>query len=193
MSRPRPTPWDALRQRTKFGTHAECWTWIGSTDKRGYGRLWANGSHWKAHRLAYTLLTGTIPDGLELHHTCRNPSCVNPDHLEPVTHAEHMRLRRQDKCIRGHALTADNVRLRSNGHRYCLPCAVERTNERRKRRAPVHTHGFAGYSHGCRCDECRAANAKYQRERYARLRDSVVRERRQRARDSLRKATEAAA
>ena len=64
-----------------------CWVWARSLDKEGYGR-WAGKS---AHRFFYEKFVGPIPDGLEIDHLCNNPSCVNPEHLEPVTHQENMR------------------------------------------------------------------------------------------------------
>lgn len=157
------------------GKPSDCWPWLGAIDAKGYGNVWADGRSWKAHRLSYTLLTGPIPDGLELHHTCRNPPCVNPDHLQPVTHAEHMGLRRKERCVRGHEFRGDNLGIKKDGHRYCIRCAVERTKERRLLRTPVQTHSYAGYSHGCRCDVCRAANTQYHRDRRTRLRDENAR------------------
>ena len=68
-----------------------CWEWIGSKDKRGYGHISAGKNRLElAHRRAYSMFVcETIPP--ELDHTCRFSSCVNPDHLEAVSHAENMR------------------------------------------------------------------------------------------------------
>ena len=70
-----------------------CWTWIAGRTSRGYGSFGQGGPKRRvyAHRYAYELLVGPIPDGLVIDHLCRNPSCVNPDHLEPVTHQENCR------------------------------------------------------------------------------------------------------
>ena len=75
---------------------AACWVWTGRLNDDGYGVLdmsWRGGGPKlrSAHRLAYELLVGPIPDGLELDHLCFVRSCVNPAHLEPVTHAENLR------------------------------------------------------------------------------------------------------
>lgn len=74
----------------------DCWLWMGSLDGHGYGqiqtgRVSVNGHHApdKAHRVSYELHVGPIPEGLQLDHLCRNPSCVNPKHLEPVTNQEN--------------------------------------------------------------------------------------------------------
>jgi hypothetical protein len=64
-----------------------CWEWKGAKDGDGYGHLGVAGSVVGAHRYAYELLVGPIPEGLHLDHLCRNRPCVNPDHLEPVTQA----------------------------------------------------------------------------------------------------------
>jgi hypothetical protein len=64
----------------------ECWQWLGVVNCK-YGR-------WKgfmAHRAAYTMLVGPIPEGLTIDHLCRNQLCVNPAHLEPVTQSVNTR------------------------------------------------------------------------------------------------------
>lgn len=67
-----------------------CWPWLGRRDKLGYGGIHLGG-YGKAHRIAYRSVHGEIPPGLEIDHLCRNPSCVNPAHLEAVTHRENLR------------------------------------------------------------------------------------------------------
>src|SRR5580765_9084 len=62
-----------------------CWNWQGSISPKGYGRFRASQGS-LAHRYAYELLIGRVPEGLILDHPCRNLKCVNPAHLEPVTH-----------------------------------------------------------------------------------------------------------
>jgi len=63
-----------------------CWIWTGSLNGKGYGQMYWRGRVWAAHRVSYALLGGPLMDGLELDHLCRNRPCVNPDHLEQVTH-----------------------------------------------------------------------------------------------------------
>jgi hypothetical protein len=70
-----------------------CWVWTGTTDKDGYGVLGVDGRFVRAHRFAYELLVGPIPEGLELDHLCFNRPCVNPGDLEPVTTQENLRRR----------------------------------------------------------------------------------------------------
>jgi len=64
-----------------------CWIWIASFKYKTYGYFRGR----FAHIVAYELTKGLVPEGLELDHTCENPSCVNPDHLEPVTHLVNIR------------------------------------------------------------------------------------------------------
>lgn len=69
-----------------------CWLWTGSINNHtGYGRFHFQGTGRDAHPIAYRLFVGEVPDGLELDHLCRVRHCVNPEHLDPVTHAENMR------------------------------------------------------------------------------------------------------
>jgi hypothetical protein len=65
-----------------------CWFWLGCKDDNGYGEK----GNKRAHVYIYELLVGKIPEGKELHHTCKFRACVNPKHLEPVTHAQNVRL-----------------------------------------------------------------------------------------------------
>ncbi len=67
----------------------ECWVWVARLNRNGYGRLHHGGCERMAHRLSYEVHVGPIPDGLLLDHLCRVRCCVNPAHLEPVTHREN--------------------------------------------------------------------------------------------------------
>ena len=68
-----------------------CWLWLRSKTSMGYGNLTIKNKQILAHRYVYEKFKGPIPEGLTLDHSCRNPICVNPDHTEPVTHAENCR------------------------------------------------------------------------------------------------------
>ena len=67
-----------------------CWLWTGGIQPKGYGTFRFRGKHYLAHRAAYEMFVGPIPDGLEIDHTCCVRHCVNPDHLEPVTPSENV-------------------------------------------------------------------------------------------------------
>lgn len=74
------------------GHSTPCWIWQKGTDGScGYGRISYKGKRIGAHRYYYLLYIGSLPSEMELDHLCRVPACVNPEHLEPVTHAENMR------------------------------------------------------------------------------------------------------
>lgn len=111
-----------------------CWLWTAYTDPDGYGRIRFDGRAYLAHRLSLLLAGKMVPDGLEPDHTCRNPACVNPDHLEPVTHKINS-LRgagvgsenaAKTHCIRGHELSGDNLAdwPSMKGKRRCRICTA---------------------------------------------------------------------
>lgn len=104
---------------------ADCWVWIGPRLPTGYGTMKHNRKPAYAHRMVWTALRGPIPDGWEIDHLCRNRSCVNPDHLEPVTRKENCRRaglhRRQSHCPRGHQLTESNIAVGQKSRR-CKTC-----------------------------------------------------------------------
>jgi len=86
------TTWDRFWAKVDVGHALGCWVWTGAKHPLGYGNFNAPGGSVSAHRWAFEALRGFIPERpLELDHMCRNPSCVNPDHLEPVTHVENVR------------------------------------------------------------------------------------------------------
>ena len=77
---------------SKIDAAGDCWEYTAGLDRYGYGQFaLTKKTKRSAHRYAYTLLVGPIPDGLDLDHLCRVRHCVNPDHLEPVTRAENLR------------------------------------------------------------------------------------------------------
>lgn len=113
----------------------ECWLWTGSLNTPGYAALGVEGKTYNsAHRLAYEWLVGPIPEGMHLDHLCRNRSCVNPAHLEPVTCRENIlrgtnppaQQARQTHCKRGHEFTPENTyRAPSDNRRHCRTCQRE--------------------------------------------------------------------
>jgi hypothetical protein len=117
----------------------DCWIWQGKRTRSG-GRYGKGGyGHYNgrnAHRIAYELKVGPIPEGLTIDHLCGVPACVNPAHLEPVTQLENTRRYyvQITECGNGHAFNEDNTHIRPDGTRRCRACnrdAVARYKARR--------------------------------------------------------------
>jgi hypothetical protein len=115
-------------------TESDCWEWIASRHKSGYGKYSVSRSRWTgAHIVSYTTLVGDVPCGLELDHLCRVRHCVNPSHLEPVTRRENLlrgdtfvaRNILRTHCPHGHPYLGENLFMK-NGTRQCRECSRER-------------------------------------------------------------------
>lgn len=119
-----------------------CWIWTGAIQSAGYGHLAVKGKTVLSHRFAYELLAGPIPEDEESDHLCRNHACVNPGHIELVTHQEncqrgdHRRIvqhqRAKTHCPYGHPYNLLNTYFRPDGRRSCRICNHE--SKRRSRR-----------------------------------------------------------
>lgn len=114
----------------------DCWEWTGYRNPQGYGKFNFLGDQ-LAHRVAYRMMVGAIPEGMTLDHLCRNRGCVRPSHLEPVTAVENTKRgipSRADKthCPKGHPY-AGNEYVRPDGRgRMCRSCARARAQSRGK-------------------------------------------------------------
>lgn len=100
-----------------------CWLWTGTVTGSGYGYFGRDGKTLRAHRVAYEHYVGPIPDGLHLHHLCRQKTCVNPDHLLPMTQGENNNQERRATCKRGHDMT-DAYQRPDRPTRQCMECHV---------------------------------------------------------------------
>lgn len=128
-----------LSERSKPGPGG-CQLWIARVTRKGYGDLWWDGRQVHAHRLAYQLYAGPIPDGFHIHHTCEVRACINPDHLTPVSPREHAYLhpenaqRAKTHCANGHEFTAANTYVYTGRkhwtHRMCRACDRDRKRAR---------------------------------------------------------------
>ena len=123
-----------------------------SPTNRGYARLRIGGQRIYAHRHAYELVHGSIPEGFEIDHLCYQPNCVNVAHLELVSHHENTRrarhlgsakggapktgvpLRERQTCPTGHPYEGINLYIYPTGQRRCKECARQQLREFRRRR-----------------------------------------------------------
>lgn len=84
----RGTPfWDRVDKRAPD----ECWPWLAGKHPKGYGQVTVDGRQVYAHRRAYELAVGPVPDGLVVRHSCDNPPCCNPTHLLVGTQGDNVR------------------------------------------------------------------------------------------------------
>lgn len=114
----------------------ECWVYQGAK-RDGYGLMRVNGKHQSVHRILYESMVAPIPSGFTIDHLCRNHSCVNPAHLQPVTGKENTlrgdgptaKNHKKTHCIRGHRLFGKNLYHSKTGKRICRQCNRERMHK----------------------------------------------------------------
>ena len=147
MGKKRPAEERFWEKVDRSGGPNACWKWTAGTDGNGYGQFYPTRDKVvPAHRFAYELMIGPIPAGLELDHVkargCTSKRCVNPAHLEPVTHRENTlrgnslsaRRARQTHCIRGHPFDEANTLRDADGSRRCRACHREEERRRKERK-----------------------------------------------------------
>ncbi len=130
-------------RKVKIGTLSDCWIWGGSITGGGYGQYEVRGTRKQAHRYAYELFVGPIPEGLTIDHLCRTRPCVNPRHLEPVSLKENIlrgikglrgiRNTELTHCRHGHLYDEANTYHWRNT-RICKTCLAERGRRRYQER-----------------------------------------------------------
>lgn len=91
--------------KAKVGRKEECWEWQSRKNESGHGDFKVDGHSEPAHRVAFRMAVGEIPDGVVIRHTCDNPGCVNPLHLVSGTHADNVR----DRVIRNRSAMGENA------------------------------------------------------------------------------------
>ncbi len=88
------SPWYSVHLNVEREPATGCLLWLGRTLKSGHGTFSFWGSSYLAHREAWAFVNGPIPKGRVIHHECRQPRCVEPEHLFALTHRQHNRLHR---------------------------------------------------------------------------------------------------
>lgn len=116
-----------------------CWVRAGWRNPHGYTQGSLDGKKKLAHRIAYELTYGPVPEGHEIDHLCRNRACCNPDHLEAVTRRENQSRsdstftainREKTHCPHGHPYNELNTLVTASGYRRCRWCNVLRKRRR---------------------------------------------------------------
>jgi hypothetical protein len=115
-----------------------CWVWQKTVSAGGYGVFSdVNNKKKRAHRISYEIFVGPIKEKMQIDHVCKNRACVNPDHLEQITHAKNGSREKarhhnslKTHCVRGHEYNEENTRytMRKKGHdgwalRSCRLCS----------------------------------------------------------------------
>src|SRR5262249_26552253 len=121
-----------LVNQNRLWKGSPCWEWQAFRNDGGYGRLHGLGETY-AHRVSYVYFIGKIPEGTEIDHECENPPCVNPLHLQAVTHAKNLSYYTRTHCAYGHEYTHENSHRTRRGELICKACRYRRIKEWRER------------------------------------------------------------
>ena len=130
---------DLFEQRNGYPSVADlievndCWEWKGAPSNTGYGRIKIDGTSHAAMRVVWEALVGSTPEGLEPDHLCRNRMCVNPDHIEWVTHK--VNVRRGARTRHNHCQCGEIYHVASSGQKKCRPCHARYMREHRPSRS----------------------------------------------------------
>jgi len=131
-------------KKIKIDLLTGCWLWQAYLDGRGYGKVQIRNKWGRAHRTSYEYWNGKIPDDKEIDHLCRNKNCVNPRHLEAVTHIENVKRgnlglinKNKTHCKWGHNFTEENTIITKSGKRRCRICVYQQ-NRNSKLRLKCH-------------------------------------------------------
>lgn len=143
--------WAKVDKSGPTGIHSQtgidlgpCWLWTGALNSHGYGKCRSAKRYVSSHVLAYEMVRGEIPDGMDIDHLCRVRACCNPVHLEPVSRRVNLHRgvgaiainARKTVCINGHPLDGDNVRRSVSKHgpkRFCRTCHRQYESRRRRK------------------------------------------------------------
>lgn len=110
-------------------TEKGCWVWQGAKSPDRHARVNINSQAYYLHRVIFKAVGNRLDKSLELDHLCREPSCVNPKHLEQVTHRVNSErgeagthLKNKTHCPQGHPYSGDNLYVFPSGGRSCRTC-----------------------------------------------------------------------
>lgn len=136
----RSDPIDRLRAKYRVASSG-CWVWTSSRRSNGYGQIYFRGRMTEAHRVAYILHRGEVPEGAQLDHLCRVRECCNPWHLEAVSARTNTRRgigpsainHRKTHCPRGHEYSTENTYVETvrGGRRIKRHCRACRAQQRK--------------------------------------------------------------
>lgn len=133
-----------------------CLRWTGMCTEKGYGRISVDNRLRPVHVIAHEVWIGPVPDGYDVDHVhargCRFRDCIEPSHLEAVTHAENVRraMALITHCPKGHEYTPDNIRwvrpnpgqsARRRNCKRCFNASQKRRRAARKQRQAVTSGG----------------------------------------------------
>lgn len=168
---------DELEAKLLAGSEVDgdCRRWTGAHTQKGYGHIFVGGKARRVHRVAHEVWIGPVPAGHDIDHVhargCRHRDCIEPAHLEAVTHAENVRRAAEliTHCPKDHEYTPENLLATGSGRR-CRTCF---NAARKAARVPVARRAarcgtYGGYTHHLEqgtptCQPCRDAKAAYNR------------------------------